>query len=71
MEYRCPSCNAPVYSRKQKVCGVCEKPLPSELLFTDKQIAFLRKQDEEAERRAKEFRLPDPERGSDMGGMSF
>ena len=35
MEFRCPNCNAPIYSRKNKICGVCEKPLPKELLMSD------------------------------------
>jgi len=55
MEFRCPHCKSPIYSRKQKICGVCEKPLPKELLFTDGQIASLRKQMTEEEKRAKAF----------------
>jgi len=55
MEFLCPHCKSPIYSRKQKICGVCEKPLPKELLFTDGQIASLKKQLEEEEKRAKAF----------------
>jgi len=58
MEFRCPHCNAPIYSRKNKVCGVCEKPLPKELLLSGEQIAFLKKQMEQESKRAKEFNLP-------------
>jgi uncharacterized Zn finger protein (UPF0148 family) len=55
MEFRCPNCNAPIYSRKTKICGVCEKPLPKELLLSDEQTAFLTKQSDPEEKRAKEF----------------
>jgi len=55
MEFRCPHCNAPIYSRKQKFCGVCEKSLPPELLLSDKQITILKTQDEQMEKRAREF----------------
>ena len=69
MEFRCPHCNAPIYSRKTKICGVCEKPVPSELLLSDKQIEILKKQDEQMEKRAKEFHLPDTDYGSGSSGM--
>jgi predicted amidophosphoribosyltransferase len=59
MEFRCPHCQSPIYSRKQKICGVCEKPLPEELLLSEKQTAFLKRQDEQMEKRAKEFSIPD------------
>jgi reverse gyrase len=55
MEFCCPNCNAPIYSRKTKICGVCEKPLPKELLLTDEQTAFLKNQLAQEEKRAKEF----------------
>jgi hypothetical protein len=55
MEFRCPYCNAPIYSRKNKICGVCEKALPAELLFSDEQIAALKKQSDLEEKEAKEF----------------
>jgi len=58
MEFRCPDCHAVVYSRKAKVCGVCGKPLPEEFLLSDRQAALLKRQDEELERRAKEFQFP-------------
>jgi len=69
MQFRCPHCQAPAYSRKNKICGVCEKPLPAELLLSEKQAAFLRRQDEQMEKRAKEFQLPNPDYSSDIGGM--
>jgi predicted amidophosphoribosyltransferase len=59
MEFRCPYCNAPIYSRKNKICGVCERPLPKELLLSDEQVAFLKKEMEQEEKRASDFHLPD------------
>ena len=55
MEFRCPYCHSPIYSRKNKICGVCEKPLPEELLLSDEQIAALKKQMDAEEKRAKGF----------------
>jgi hypothetical protein len=34
---RCPHCDAIVYSRRSKRCGVCAEPLPKELLFSPAQ----------------------------------
>ena len=34
METHCPACNAILYSRRAKVCGVCFAPVPEELRFT-------------------------------------
>jgi predicted amidophosphoribosyltransferase len=55
MEFRCPYCQAPIYSRKNKICGVCEKPLPKELLMSDAEITFWKKEMDQEEKRAKEF----------------
>ena len=65
MQFICPHCQSPVYSRKNKICGVCEKLLPAELLLTEKQVLILKKQDEQMEKRAKEFNLPDSNYGAD------
>ena len=67
MEFRCPNCQSPIYSRKNKICGVCEKPLPKELLFSEAEIASLKRQMEQEEKRAKEFNLPK----QDSGGFDF
>jgi hypothetical protein len=67
MEFRCPNCNSPIYNRKNEICGVCEKPLPEELLLSDKQITILKKQDDQKEKRAKEF---NPEICRDSGSGS-
>ncbi len=56
MEFRCPYCNAPIYSRKNKICGVCEKPLPKELLMNDAEIAFWKKETDQEEKQTKEFK---------------
>lgn len=62
---RCPACSAVVVSRRARLCGVCEQPLPEPVRFTP----------EEAERQAAEFqeirrrRKPsDSESGSDGSG---
>jgi hypothetical protein len=69
MEFRCPYCHSLIYSRKNKICGVCEKPLPEELLLSDEQVALLKKQMEQEEKRANEFKLPDLP--SNSSGASF
>jgi pyruvate-formate lyase-activating enzyme len=68
MEFRCPFCHSPIYSRKNKICGVCEKPLPEELLLSDEQVVTLKKQMDQEEKRAKEFN-PEIQHGHGMGGM--
>ena len=55
MEFRCPYCNAPIYSRKNKICGMCEKPLPKEFLMNDAEIAFWKQEMDKEEKQAKEF----------------
>jgi reverse gyrase len=55
MEFCCPNCHSPIYSRKLKICGVCEQSLPKELLLTNEQTAFLKKQLDLEEKRGKEF----------------
>jgi len=56
MEFLCPFCHSPIYSRKNKVCGVCERPLPQELLLTDEQIAALKKETDAEEKQEREFK---------------
>jgi uncharacterized Zn finger protein (UPF0148 family) len=58
----CPACSAVVVSRRARLCGVCEQPLPESVRFSP----------EEAERRAAEFqeirrrqKAPGSESGSD------
>jgi len=55
MEFRCPNCNAPVYSRKNKICGVCERPLPEEFWMSDSEKAFWKNEMDQEEKRAKDF----------------
>ena len=33
-ERRCPSCDSIVYSRRHRLCGVCDRALPEDRLFT-------------------------------------
>jgi len=75
MEFQCPFCHSPIYSRKNKVCGVCEKPLPQELLLTDEQIALFKKQMDQGEEQEKQFKqqvddLGPHDRGGNLGGIA-
>jgi hypothetical protein len=36
---RCPACQSIIYSRRNKLCGVCSQPLPHALLFTHAEAA--------------------------------
>jgi hypothetical protein len=31
---RCPECQSVIYSRRHRLCGVCNQPLPDHLLFS-------------------------------------
>jgi hypothetical protein len=55
MELHCPYCQAPIYSRKNKVCGVCEKPLPEEFWMSDAERIFWKKEMDQEEKQTKEF----------------
>ena len=68
MEFRCPYCHSPIYSRKNKICGVCEKPLPEELLFSDQQVADLKKQMDQEEKELKQFKQQMDDLGPHEGG---
>jgi len=75
MEYRRPHCQSPIYSRKNKICGVCEQPLPPELLFSAEQIKSLKEEMENEERRGKEFKrqisdLGPHDHGGSIGGIA-
>jgi hypothetical protein len=34
-QQRCPACGAVIYSRRHRLCGVCARPLPTEVLFSE------------------------------------
>jgi hypothetical protein len=36
---RCPECDSIVYSRRHRLCGVCNQPLPEHLLFSVREAA--------------------------------
>jgi hypothetical protein len=40
---KCPHCEAIIYSRRSKICGVCSRDLPLEFHFTAKEAARLDK----------------------------
>jgi predicted amidophosphoribosyltransferase len=72
MEFRCPNCQSPIYSRKNKICGVCEKPLPKELLMNDAEIAFWKKEMNQEEKRVKDFGQQLKDLGPhDQGGVGI
>jgi transcription initiation factor TFIIIB Brf1 subunit/transcription initiation factor TFIIB len=54
MEFKCPTCQSIIYSRKQKVCGQCGAALPPELRLTDAQIRFFEEEQKKADKRARE-----------------
>jgi hypothetical protein len=37
MELHCPACGSIIYSRRSKLCGICDAPLPEELRITGPQ----------------------------------
>jgi len=71
MEFRCPNCQAPIYSRKNKICGVCEKPLPKELLMNNAEIAFWKKEMDKEEKEAKQFGQQLKDLGPHEGGSGL
>jgi uncharacterized Zn finger protein (UPF0148 family) len=76
MELFCPYCKAPIYSRKNKVCGVCEKPLPKEFLMSDAEKTYWKNEMDQEEKRTKEFEQQMDDLGphgghGGMGGMSI
>jgi hypothetical protein len=79
MPYHCPACSRKLLSRRNKLCGFCQSPLPAELLFTPGQVEAI-----EAEERARKlaFELRQEERrreaakriaasGGDGGAIGF
>jgi hypothetical protein len=53
-KFRCPECNSIVYSRRNKLCGVCGELLPSSFLFNDHetfQVEALLRNERERHRR--------------------
>jgi hypothetical protein len=55
MEFYCPYCHSPIYSRKSKICGVCEKPLPENILLTAAQIKSLKQEMTKDDKEVKDF----------------
>jgi hypothetical protein len=71
MEFRCPYCNSPIYSRKNKICGVCEKSLPPELLLNDAQIKSLKEEMAKEEKETRQFKKQMNDLGSHSHGGGF
>jgi predicted nucleic acid-binding Zn ribbon protein len=53
-ERHCPFCDAVIYSRRHKLCGVCAQELPEQMLFNAAQAENVRSilQDERQRHRA-------------------
>ena len=54
MRLRCPTCNRPILSRRNKLCSFCQKPLPAELLFTPAQVEEIEAAESERQRARQE-----------------
>ena len=76
MAFHCPHCQAVVLSRRNKLCGFCQEPLPVEIVLTPAQIAAIEAEEQERETARK---LRDEERAkaaakarlTDSGGGGF
>ena len=51
-ECRCPECNSIVYSRRNRLCGVCGESLPAELLFSPDEARRIHEEQIESDRRS-------------------
>lgn len=75
MELKCPHCGSVIYSRKNKLCGVCERPLPEELLFSDAVVEKINQEIQEIHRQRKEDCKKEEEKekygGGDASGIAF
>ena len=50
VKYRCPSCGFQIFNRRVSTCESCGAALPSELLFSQEQIAALDAEHEKSEK---------------------
>lgn len=67
MELHCPNCNAPIYSRKSRICGVCEKPLPQEFWMSDTEKKFWKQEMDKEKKQTKDFE----QQMNDLGPPDF
>ncbi len=73
METHCPACNAILYSRRAKVCGVCFAPVPEELRFTGEFAAKIASEVKRMERNIAKDRheaADDAHKRAIQGGMN-
>lgn len=68
MKLVCPSCSRPILSRRNKLCGFCQEPLPTELVFTPEQVAAIEAEEHERESARK---LRDEERAKAAAKARF
>jgi len=75
MELKCPHCGSVIYSRKNKLCGVCEEPLPADLLFSDTVAKKVDQEMQQINRKREEDRKKEEEErrhgGGDASGIVF
>jgi hypothetical protein len=77
MAYHCPACSRKLLSRRTKLCGYCQSPLPAELLFTPAQVEEIEAEERERklafelrqEERRREIARRIAAAGGDGGGM--
>ena len=71
MEFRCPNCHSLIYSRKNKICGVCEQPLPKEFWMSDAEKTFWKQEMDKEEKLAKDFGQQLKDLGPHEGGSAL
>lgn len=70
-ETKCPACGAVLYSRRARICGVCEAKIPDELRITGERADKIGKLVHEALvriHRDEQEEAEDTARGSRQGG---
>lgn len=65
MEVHCPACGAVIYSRRGKLCGVCNAHLPEQLRITGEQADRIASQVQQAQDSIRRIRS---QRESPSGG---
>ncbi len=73
MPLRCPACDRAILSRRNPLCGFCQQPLPTELLFTPAEIHRIEAEERERAlartlREEKRAREAEKARSNDGGG---
>jgi hypothetical protein len=69
METLCPACGAILYSRRAKLCGVCNCHLPEEVRITGEQAEKISGQYQQAMETIRKIRSEPPPRSGGDGGL--